>query len=96
MQSWEQEGDESSDNNPYVGIVVTDVSDPSEIGPRYASICEAAGWTIMVGEGESYDSYLAYKDSLLATPCIYSYYDEEFTAFYIYVLPISAKAFMNA
>lgn len=97
MQSWEQEGDGASDNKPYVGIAITGVTDPETIGARYASICENAGYTVMSGknEGDAYDSYLAYRTRNSA-PCIYSYYDIEYTAFYIFILPISAATFMGA
>ena len=96
LQSWEQAGDESSSGKPYVGIAVTGVATPADIGVDYASICDAAGYTVLSAEGEnSYSSYLAYQSKFVA-PCIYSYYDEEYTAFYIFVLPISANAFMSA
>ena len=96
LQSWEQEGDSSSGNKPYVGIAVTDVADPEGIGARYADICQKAGYTVLTAEDEDsgYDDFLAFKDKASA-PCIYSYYDIDYTAFYLFVLPVSASAFMG-
>jgi hypothetical protein len=96
MQAWEQEGDSSSANKPYVGIAVTGVADPYDIGARYALTCQSAGYTVLTGKGEddSFSTYLGFKTQSSA-PCIYFYYDIQYTAFYIYVLPISASTFMG-
>jgi hypothetical protein len=97
MQAWEQEGDSSSANKPYVGIAVTGVADPYDIGARYALTCQSAGYTVLTGKGEddSFSTYLGFKTQSSA-PCIYFYYDIQYTAFYIYVLPISASTFMGS
>ena len=96
MQAWEQEGDSSSANKPYVGIAVTGVADPYDIGTRYAFTCQSAGYTVLTGKGEddAFSTYLGFKTQSSA-PCIYFYYDIQYTAFYIYVLPISASTFMG-
>ena len=96
MQAWEQEGDSSSANKPYVGIAVTGVADPYDIGARYALTCQNAGYTVLTGKGEddAFSTYLGFKTQSSA-PCIYFYYDIQYTAFYIYVLPISASTFMG-
>lgn len=97
IQSWEQQGDASSANKPYVGVAITGVTDPGEIGARYAATCESAGYTVLTSkdEDDTYSSYLAYRTRNSA-PCIYFYYDIQYTAFYIYVLPISASTFMGS
>ena len=96
IQSWEQQGDASSANKPYVGVAITGVTDPGEIGARYAATCESAGYTVLTGkdEDEAFTTYLGFKTQSSA-PCIYSYYDIEYSAFYIFILPISASTFMG-
>lgn len=93
--SWEVEGDSSSNNLPYVGLAVSGVIDPAEVGVRYANKLSANGYEVLVGDYDKDNKcYLSYLDRNVA-PCIYSYYDVDYDAFYIFVLPISAKKFAS-